>query len=645
MTITLIKLGDSKLLNKGQKKAVEMIDGVVSCTASAGSGKTFALIHRVKNMIEKGIEPERIMISTFTKKAGNELQERLKNLLAVEKVDRLTVGTMHSVFYSVLREEMPFIDPDFSKVKVIPEWKQKKFIKDAFQKFVGDQSEAKNPQIAMSNISRAKNELMTPVALRKYLEVHEQDHMIWITQIYGEYERLKKEEKHIDFDDMLIMTFNLFKQNPDILKRWAKKWDYVLVDEFQDTNTAQFQIVKMLVDNGKGNLFIIGDEKQAIYGFRGARPEYVVNIQDHFPQVKKINLDITYRCHSNIMEVANKLAKKMNGHEAISHNDGGEVFYLGHFADEDEEAEQVAIEVKELLDKKIVAPKEIKILYRTNSQSRGFEEALARLNIPYVIFGGLSFFDRKEIKDMIAYLKIIENPEREEESYIRVINRPTRMLGKAFLQQWANNNVGGSDCLDALICSYSYPYMEKNAKKLYQQLKRVIYKKGTAKNVGELVAMIRADLGYDEWLLKDEFGDKEEDSVEKPTDILDEFMNFAFRFESVESLLNYISLLSDNGKDKENSNAVQLMTIHKSKGLEAEAVFVGGVSQGLLPHFRGDLAEERRLAYVAFTRAKKILVVSSFELRNKKSMDASIFLNETKLLSDELIEEVKEDEL
>lgn len=618
-------------LSEKQFKAVKAVNGAVACTSAAGSGKTFVLTNRIVYMIQKaGINPKEILAFTFTKKTGNELQERLEKMLGGKAAD-LTVGTIHSVFFRILREEYPTFYPEYHKMQVVMGWKQKKLIKEAFKKAeVGDPTMYKNPNIALANIGLAKSELMSPTALERFLYENEQDRKLWIIQVYKLYERLKRKEVMLDFDDMLFWVWNLFRDYPDVKKRWQGQWNYVLVDEFQDTNTAQYEVIKMLVEP-HNNLFIVGDERQSIYGFRGARADYIRNFSQEFGSAKTVELDLTYRCRQEIVNVSNKLGKIMGTEPAISHKSGGVVEYLGHYADEDEEADIVAGEIKQMIvDGR--EPKDFKVLYRTNAQSRALEEHMVKMEIPYLVKSGFSFFDRKEVKDMICYLRVIENPDSDEEAYERIINRPNRFLGKAFVRQWKQQNSNGSNCLDTLKTGrWNRKYMRENAHKLHNQITRIIgeISRGDM-SVGEMVSLIRQGVKYDEWMIENE-GEMESEEYAHLLDNLNELVEVGHRFDSIKKFLQYVSLIKDQSSKDKNANAVQLMTIHKSKGLEAPVVFVVGVSQGVLPHERSETPEERRLMYVAVTRAADEVYLSGFSERFNTHLPPSKFLEEMEI--------------
>jgi DNA helicase-2/ATP-dependent DNA helicase PcrA len=614
------------MLNEEQKAVVLANTGVVCCTATAGSGKTFAMTKKVAYLISEGIRPERILCFTFTKKAGTELGDRLKNILSREDSSKVTVGTMHSVFYSIVRKERMLLAPEYHNMKIILEWQQKKLMKEAYDSVVETMGRSgKNPFTAYASISRAKNELLSPELLRKYLVNSKQEHLLWISNVYAKYEAAKKKEGFIDFDDMITMAYDLLCIE-SVKAKWQKQWDYIMVDEFQDTNTAQAKLVKILSEKAK-LLFLIGDKNQAIYAFRGARPDYIEGIEKHYPDVVKMSLSTTYRCRENIVAKANLLTNLMGGVKSKAVKTGGTITYLGHFETSDEEAEAVAREIRHLFRTAHVKPQDIKIMYRTNVQSRAIEEALCSSKIPYVIFGDNSFYDQKEAKDMIAYLKIILNPQTARDCYLRILNRPPRKLGSVFKEEWDTQSMNGRDCLDSLCYRYKTSFTESCAKDMYRQIRATIEYAKTADNVGQIITSIRRETGYDDWLESDvENVDISNDAAQRKIDILDELCVIASRHSRIEDFLSHVEAVASR-KEKNAGKSVNVMTVHKAKGLEAQVVFVVGVSNGLMPHHQGLFNEERRLFYVAITRAEERLYLSGYAEKNKNDiMNESIFL-------------------
>ena len=629
------KMFELDSLNDEQKSVVLANSGVVCCTATAGSGKTYAMTKKVAYLISIGVKPDKILCFTFTKKAGTELGDRLKNLLSREDSSLITVGTMHSVFYSVIRKERMLLNPIYSNMKIVLEWQQKKLMKDAYDSVVSVIGKSgKNPFVAYASISKAKNELLSPEQLRNYLIASKQEHLLWISAVYDKYETAKKKEGLIDFDDMLTMAYDLLCVDT-VRAKWQKRWDYIMVDEFQDTNTAQARMVKILAEKAK-LLFIIGDKNQAIYSFRGARPDYIEEIEKHYPDVVKMSLSTTYRCRENIVAKANMLTEVMGGVKSVAVKPGGDVQYLGHFDTSDSEAEAIVDEISHLFRVHHVRPEEIKIIYRTNVQSRAIEESLCAAKIPYVVFGDDSFYDQKEVKDMIAYLKIVSNPNTAKESYVRILNKPPRKLGSVFAEEWNIQSMNGRDCFESLCYRYKSSYTESCARDLYRQIRAIVSYSKSCPNVGDLIIKIRKETGYDDWLESDvENVDINRDAAQRKIDILDELCINASKFPTIDSFLAHVELVSSR-KEKNANKSVNVMTVHKSKGLEARVVFVAGVSNGLMPHYQGNENEEMRLFYVAITRAKEKLFLSGYAEKNANDvMNESWFLKTIKVIGDD----------
>jgi len=632
-------------LNPAQKKVTELTEGYVICQASAGTGKTHAMIHRVKSMLDRGIDPSRILAFTFTKKAGDELKEKLNKLIGNSAiVDAMSIGTIHSAFFKILRSELPLMDHNYKRMVIIKEWKKKKILKDSFKDLFHDKPDKfKNPQIAELQISLAKNALLTPQALEKYLESFspiELEKKRWIINMYYEYERRKSAEHLIDFDDMLIKTYGILARFPNILLKWQSRWDYIMVDEFQDTNTAQYEIIKLLCKT-HGNLFVVGDIKQAIYEWRGAQTSYISKFAQTFG-AETVFLDETYRNADTILGYANRIARIMKEEPIKTSIDGGKVEYLGHFVDVETEAKEVVGNIQSLI-KDGEKPKDFKILYRLNSQSRAIEEELIQAEIPYVISGGFSFFDRSEVKDMISYFRIFVDPHNSYEEYKRIFNKPTRMLGKAFVDQFDRHFDSTGSCLKALSKRYSKPYMNTGALRLQETILKFVslVNKGEH-SVSDILMKLRQHTQYDNWLIELKSGTGEEDQTRNVLILenLNELLAMSGRFTKVEKLLSYIEMLKNMRQNRDNIDAVQLMTIHKSKGLEADNVFLIGCSDEILPHSRSSKESERRLLYVAVTRAAERLFISSVIDFQNRILEASPFLYEMNLLNfDDICEE------
>jgi DNA helicase-2/ATP-dependent DNA helicase PcrA len=637
-------------LNDKQCEAVMAKDGPIQICSVAGSGKTTVLKNRTIYLIrEHGINPDNILLTTFSKKSADEIRERIvqARMLRPRELDALTIGTFHSIGRRILMTEYKAVrhplaaafdqlDENGKKKEILSGAPQKWMI-EAIMKEVGIDPKAKGelsaPEI-MGAISLAKNELMdvTKFAVEAVTEKEFQ-----IAEIYKRYEERKNAEKIVDFDDMILKLYQMLKASPNILKKYQNKFKYIMVDEAQDNNLAQYELVKML-GAPHNNVFIVGDDDQSMYNFRGARPEEFVNFKTIYPDLQIINLEQNYRSTKNILDVANELIahntirlKKELKTDKIAIENKEDVNY--HIAsDDDEEAQIIAAKVKELR-KQGRRYKEQAVIFRTNGQTRALEDHFIRNGIPYVVYGGVSFYDRKEVKDVISYMKLALNPH-DDAAFERVVNTPSRFLGAAFMRD-LKLEAKRRRCsfYDAVKTVRMNPRTHSNAMGYYNLITQLVnYAK---KNTGaeQLVSEVRQKTGYDDFMLKDVQGEEES------RDVLENLVALqaaASKHASSSDFIKFIDILMK--KKVAGADAVQVMTIHKSKGLEFKHVYVGGFSDGLLPHKfaleSGDpnsIEEERRLAYVAITRAQEGLDVISPLGYNGKGLNQSMFVADAKL--------------
>jgi DNA helicase-2/ATP-dependent DNA helicase PcrA len=621
---------DLEGFNNNQKKAVLHKDGSCCVIAGAGSGKTRVLTYRIANLIEQGVKPYNILAVTFTKKASEEMKNRLEDLIE-DDAEEVNVGTFHAICYKILREEWKISNHPMQNAEIAKDYWQKKIIKEYLSppsnKFpYGLNLPEWQPRQALSFIGYQKNNLIKPgdtMIINDNIAFLEDK----LNKLYKLYEDRKKLENKIDFDDMLIMCYEMLKSNPEVLGRYRDLYQYVLVDEYQDTNLAQAEILKLLAKEHR-NLFVVGDDYQSIYGFRASKVELIINFEKDWPGSTVIPLDINYRSTANIVEWSNRLiAHNENQYpkQVMAYQKWHKDPVIITAYDEDEEAEIIANEIETIFNDGY-KPKDFAVLYRTNAQSRAIEEAMIHSKIPYMVIGSAGFYDRKEIKDMLAYLRLSENPD-DDESLERIINTPNRFLGKAFLQslQYFSNREGCSlfgglaGCPDAKQWKYS------GARNLYRIIQELY--EAELKPV-KMLRLIRDLTDYDNWFLHDTL---DNDDAEDRLENLNSLMTIAGKFNTVPELLEYVDNIGRNSnKNGEESNKVQLMSIHRSKGLEFWVVFVAGVNQDLLPHRNAttdeQVEEERRLCYVAMTRAKKLLYMSSTEMYQNRECGASDFI-------------------
>ena len=622
-------------LNKQQLEAVLYNEGPLLVLAGAGSGKTRVLTTKIAYLInELNVDPYNILAITFTNKAANEMKERVKKLLGIDTYN-MQISTFHSFGVSILRKHydkigfernFTILDSDDSLTVI------KKILKEQ-----NLDPKVYNPKAIRNKISSAKNELIDPDSYSKYVN-NEYDEIV--LNVYRSYQNKLLKNNSMDFDDLLILPIKLLKDNPSVLESYQERFKYILVDEYQDTNQAQYILVKMMSAKYK-NICVVGDESQSIYSFRGANYKNILNFEKDYKNAKVILLEENYRSTGYILDVANDIIKnninKKDKKLWTNKGRGNKVKYYQALNEKDE-AEYVVKRIKELIING-VNKSEIAVLYRTNAQSRNIEEALLKENIPYKVVGSLFFYKRKEIKDLISYLKLIYN-SNDDTSLIRIINTPKRGIGLRTIEKLEETARLNNTSIYESISSGK----ELEFKKLIEELKE------SEKNLSltELIDKVLEKSGLIEEL-------KQEESLEADIRIenLNEFKSITKGFEetygivSLQAFLEEISLVSDVEEYNNNTDLVTLMTIHSAKGLEFENVFIIGLEEGLFPHTNSlssheEIEEERRLAYVAITRAKKNLELINAKKRMLYGMESmnqpSRFINE---INEENLEQEK----
>lgn len=633
-------------LNDRQKEAVLYGEGPLLILAGAGSGKTRVLTHRIAYLIEeRGVPPYNILAITFTNKAANEMKERVKSLIG-DKLDDLWIGTFHSICVRILRRYIDRLGYSSSFV-IYDSYDQKTVVKECIKEMNLDKETYKERSI-LSTISSLKNTMVTP---DEYInENYNSFYNRNVGEIYALYEKKLKSNNGLDFDDLILKTIELLKNNSDVLEYYQKKFRYIFVDEYQDTNKAQYQLVNLLSQKYK-NLCVVGDDDQSIYGWRGADISNILNFEEDFPNTKIIKLEQNYRSTKNILDVANSVIK--NNYERKdkalwTSNDKGKPIVIKMTSDEREEGDFVANNIEELIQKEGYNPSDFAILYRTNAQSRIFEEIFMRRNIPYKIVGGLKFYDRKEVKDIIAYLRLIQNP-LDDVSLMRIINVPKRGIGNATIEkveQYAAQR--GESLYSALLDVEQIPGLSKRAENNLKSFTTMINKFLAMKEILDLKDFVEEIVNGTGYIRELEL----EDTVEATSRIenIKEFVSVAVDFEfknpdgTLEDFLADVSLLSDVDKTEDDFESVTLLTVHSAKGLEFPVVFLVGMEEGLFPIARAidvesELEEERRLCYVAITRAEVQLFISHANMRtiygNTNICIPSRFVNE---IPDEFVE-------
>ena len=626
-------------LNERQREAVLYNDGPLLIIAGAGAGKTKTLTTKIAYLIEKeNVAPENILAITFTNKAAKEMKDRLFKTIG-QTAKYLEVSTFHSFGLKLLRENYDalgydknfvIMDSDDSLTVV------KKIIKD-----IGYDPKIYNPRAIRNKISSCKNEMTSPEAYERYAA---SDFEKVVQEVYTKYEKKLQRNNSVDFDDLLLLPIELFKKNPDILNKYQDLYQYILIDEYQDTNEAQYILTKMLSAKNR-KITCVGDDSQSIYSFRGANYKNILNFEKDYKDAKTILLEQNYRSTSNILDAANQVIKnnKMRKDKNLwtSRGIGEKIKYYRAYNERDE-AQYVIRKIKELTNRN-VEYKDIAVLYRTNAQSRVLEEEMLKENLPYRVIGSFYFYSRKEIKDLIAYLRLIHN-SKDNVSLLRVINTPKRGIGLKTIE----NLTIQADAMGVSIYEAISSGKELEFKNLIEKLKEM----SKDLTLTELIDKVLDASG-----MKKELEDEKTLEAEVRLENLEEFKSITKTFEeregliSLEDFLLEISLISDVEEYKDDPNRISLMTVHSVKGLEFDHVFVVGMEEGIFPHINSlmdnsELEEERRLCYVAITRAKDDLHLVNARRRTlfgKEQINpVSRFLGE---INKDLIETNVKDEL
>jgi DNA helicase-2/ATP-dependent DNA helicase PcrA len=616
-------------LNENQQKAVLYNDGPSIVIAGAGSGKTRVLTCKIAYLLKQGIYPYNILALTFTNKAAREMKSRVAAIVDENTAHRLWMGTFHSIFSKILRREADKFGyrSDFTIYDVQD---SQNLIKAIIKEKELDDKVYK-PSTVQSRISQAKNNLITPEIYANDLELIANDQFFSrdrIYEIYAAYWNRCHVSGVLDFDDLLLYTYLLFKENPDVLDRYRDQFRFILVDEYQDTNSVQHEIVGQLAAEHH-NVCVVGDDAQSIYSFRGANIGNILNFQQTYPESKLFKLEQNYRSTKNIVNAANSLIKKNKEQipkTVFSENETGEKIRVISSYSDYEEGYNVASRIAEMRMFYQYDYHDFAILYRTNAQSRIFEEALRKINIPYRIYGGLSFYQRKEVKDIIAYMRLVANPN-DEEAFKRVVNYPARGIGDTTVNKIISaanlHNVSLWTVLSQPL-KYNLNVNAGTAGKLENF--RLLIEQFTNDNLTQNAHELGREIIRKTGLLTELYNDKTPEGLSRVQNI-EELGNSLYTFVTsrleegrsdlkLGDFLAEISLLTDQDTDKdEQSNRATMMTIHSAKGLEFKNVFVVGLEENLFPAERSknnpkEIEEERRLFYVAITRAKENVVLT-----------------------------------
>ena len=597
---------DISFLNQNQQQAVVHEKGPMLVLAGAGSGKTSVLTNRIAYLIEQEISPANILAITFTNKAAREMKERVTKLIGTD-ARYIQISTFHSFGLKILKENYEFLG--YEKNFIILDSDDTLTVVKKLMKDLNMNPKYYNARELRSKISSAKNELITPEKFKKQ-EFDEK-----VVTLYKKYCEKLKAGNSVDFDDLLILPIKLFEISPSILNSYQERYQYILIDEYQDTNEAQYVFSKMLSKKYR-NIFAVGDNDQAIYAFRGANYKNILNFEKDYPDCKIILLEENYRSTKTILNAANSVIKhnKLRKDKNLwSNNEEGDKIKYIKTDDEKAEGDYVVKEIKKLKEAG-TSYDDIAILYRTNAQSRAMEEALLKANIPYRIIGSFYFYNRKEIKDLLCYLRLINNP-KDDVSLSRIINGPKRGIGNVTI---ANINARAEENNTSL-----FEAITSGKELAFKQLIEELTKMSENKTLTEIVELVLEKSG-----LKQELVEEKTLESEIRLENLEEFKSITKNYEneygevSLDDFLNEISLVSDVTEHDEGNNKVSLMTVHSVKGLEYDDVFIIGMEEGIFPHYNSimegtneAIEEERRLCYVAITRAKKKLWIMNTKKR------------------------------
>ncbi len=621
-------------LNEAQREAVMHNEGTLIILAGAGCGKTKVLTSRIAQLVESGVSPYEILAVTFTNKAATEMKERLIPFLGEDAVKKMWVGTFHSTAGKILRYDIDaYVSPEGKKYDksyvIYDDSDTNAVIKNAIKKLNLD-DKIYTPKAVKAVISDAKNKLMTAYDFATHARSYRDEQY---SKIFAEYEKILNQNNAIDFDDMLLVAGSILRKNAEVRNKYHQRFKHILVDEFQDTNISQYSFIKSIYTNDdpmfepvKRSFCAVGDVDQSIYGWRGADYTILLNMQKNFPDAKLVKLEQNYRSTATVLEAANAvIANNFDRMEKnlYSNLGKGELIEIYEACDDDDEANYITTMLKKL--SKDYSLGDCAVLYRTNSQSRKLEEACIAASVPYKIVGGVKFYDRQEIKDVISYLKFIYNPA-DSQSLARIINVPKRSIGDTTVGKLRELSYLHDVSIYEIIANIDKfeefsSGTKAKLKKFLEEIENLSQKRQTM-NIPDFIQYLLEETGYVNAL------EKEDTPVaEARLDNLQELINVAKEFEPTEpdnefgEFLNQIALVSDIDTYEEEKNALTLMTLHSAKGLEFEVVFLAGLDDGIFPHCRtneqgqDDVEEERRIMYVGVTRAKKRLFITHAKRR------------------------------
>ena len=606
-------------LNKEQLAAADFLNGICVVVAVPGSGKTLTMTHRIGNLVKKhGIAPENILGLTFTRNAADAMREKLIPVLN-DMASRVQLSTIHSFCHYLLRKEGITFNVLSGKDQII-------FMREVMKKL-----RIKDLSIGMvlREISLAKNNLIDVDEFRALYEGDQS--MLKVADIYEAYDREKSKKFLLDFDDLLIESYRLLNESNDVREKYRGTFRHLLVDEYQDTNPLQNEIFKILVDdsNNGSSFFVVGDDFQSIYGFTGASVANILNFRDMFPGAEQMILNLNYRSTPQILNACQNLIqhnqKKIEKELRTDNPDGDDVIVL-ESSSEETEALNLVSEINDLVERQDYAYTDIAVLYRCNFQSRVIEETLQQYKIPYEIQNGLCFYDRREVKILLDYLRLIANPNSDDgdEALRNVINIPNRYIGRKFMADLDEFQNGSDMHLYEKLKSMpiDLPYIRKNVREFIQFMDPLI-EDSANQQPSELIHMLRVALDYDRFITDDDMPNPDDVKIEN----LNQLQMAAARFNDIRSFLEYTETFQSESVS-DNRDGVKLMTIHKAKGLEFKIVMLVGLVENILPSKKGNLEEERRIAFTAISRAMKLLYLSHSLTYLGQPAKRSIFLDE-----------------
>lgn len=625
-------------LNPQQTVAVRHGDGPLLVVAGAGSGKTKVLTCRIAHLMEEGVRPDQILAITFTNKAAQEMKSRVGKMVG-ETARHIWLYTFHSFCARILRVEIAKLGGYESNFSIYDAADSLNLIKTCLKEMNLDDKHFAPNGVAAS-ISNAKNQLLDAEAFGRQTDDF---YGTKVAELYALYTQKLKQNNALDFDDLLLLTIRLFQEIPEVLEKYQERFKYVMVDEYQDTNRAQYLLTKLLTEKTR-NLFVVGDADQSIYAWRGADIRNILDFERDYPEAKVVKLEQNYRSSQKILDAANAVIANNTDRrpkDLWTDNEGGEALSYYQAVDERDEARFVVDAMVQMHENEQRSYGDMAVLYRTNTQSRVFEEMLIKCAIPYTIVGGQKFYDRKEIKDMIAYLRVVFNPN-DAVSLLRIINVPRRGIGDATIAKLqAHAQETNSTLFDVLSASDQVPGLSSRFRDKLEELAVLIFdfiSQANKKPVADLIEQVMIKTGY-----MTELEEERTPQAQSRLDNLRELLTVAKDFtttgqeDTLENFLGHVSLVSDIDDAKFGGEIVTLMTLHSAKGLEFPVVFLAGMEEGIFPHARTlmnetELEEERRLCYVGITRAKERLVMTSTRMRsiygNTVMYPPSRFLNE-----------------